>query len=619
MSFVSELKRRNVIRMAGLYLVGAWLLVQVAGTVLPIFHTPDWALQALVVLVVLGFAPALVFAWVFELTPEGLKRDADIAPEQSIAPQTARRMDRMIIAVLLLALVFFGFDRLVLSPRRDAALVASTTQAVTAKATKQDAPDLDRRSIAVLPFVNMSGDKDNEYFSDGISEEILNVLAAMPELRVAARTSSFSFRGSKQEVQEIAKALKVRMVLEGSVRKQGDRVRITAQLIDAGTGYHEWSQTYDRELKDIFAIQDEIARAIGEELKLRVASQAAAGPARQGAANPKAYDLYLRGLTQWQTRNVDDLWAARESFSGALAADPKFAPGWAGLALLYAVLPDYSSRITFEEAHSLGREAAERALLLDPTLPEPYAALGSIEKYQHHQQTAVALLERAIELRPSFVTAHQWLGTALVPMGEVEKGLGHLRRANELDPRSVIVASNYASMLLVAGRNAEAIAACKAALEYAPNSFLCTSVAGLAYLVDGDLASARIYYDLLAASWSPGSGTQVKTLFDALAGRSDRHAFALRLSQVTGDEWNDPAKDMPFAAGDIPPILVLLGENELVFEFLSRQPPGAVSGLSWAMLLPAMDPVRCDPRFTGLLAKSGLKDLRAAKICQGKR
>ncbi|MEP6511220.1 MAG: FlgO family outer membrane protein, partial [Dokdonella sp.] len=249
MSLLAELKRRNVIRAAGLYLVGAWLLTQVAGTVLPMFGAPDWIARSVVTLLAIGFVPALVIAWIFELTPQGLKRDEDVSSEQSIAPQTARRMDRLLLLVSILAIGYFAFDKFALAPRREVALVAQATQQMADKANKEKSA-INPHSIAVLPFVNMSGDAQNDYFSDGISEEILNVLARIPELQVAARTSSFSFKGGKKEVPEIANELKVRMVLEGSVRKQGERVRITAQLIDASNGFHVWSQTYDRELKD---------------------------------------------------------------------------------------------------------------------------------------------------------------------------------------------------------------------------------------------------------------------------------------------------------------------------------------------------------------------------------
>ena len=268
MSLFNELKRRNVFKVGAGYVVIAWLAIQVGTSVLPIYGTPDWFLRAFVLVLLLGFPVALVLAWLLEVTPEGVKVDS--------GPVGNKRMYAIAAVLAALALGWY-FHGMRTAPKADLG---------------------DARSIAVLPFVNMSGDKNNEYFSDGVSEEILNVLAEIPELKVAARTSSFSFRGSKEEVPQIAHQLGVRMVLEGSVRKQGDRVRITAQLIDSSTGFHVWSQTYDRELKDIFAIQDEIAKSIGEELKLRVAGEGKV--AHRGTENLQAYDLYLRGLAQWQ-------------------------------------------------------------------------------------------------------------------------------------------------------------------------------------------------------------------------------------------------------------------------------------------------------------------------------
>jgi TolB-like protein/Tfp pilus assembly protein PilF len=586
MSMIDELKRRSVFKVGAGYVVIAWLAIQVGTSVLPIYGTPDWFLRAFVLVLLLGFPVALVLAWLLEVTPEGVKVDT--------GPVGNKRM--YVVAAVLAALALgWYFHGMQSAPKADLG---------------------NARSIAVLPFLNMSGDKDNEYFSDGISEEILNVLAEVPELKVAARTSSFSFRGSKEEVPQIAHQLGVRMVLEGSVRKQGDRVRITAQLIDSSTGFHVWSQTYDRELKDIFAIQDEIAKSIGEELKLRVAGEGSAG--RRGTQNLEAYDLYLRGVAQWQLRTDKSLWVAKETLERSIAADPKFAQAWCGLALVYAVLPEYTAKITHEQATALGRAAAERALVLDPSLPEPYAALGQFERYAQNQATALALTERALALRPSFATAHHWLGTILVPSGEIERGLAASKRATELDPRSVIDASNYASMLMIAGRNADAIAACTPMLDYAPDSILCPPILGMIHLGDGNLDEARRYYRLFVAKWSPQAGGIVDTVFDALAGHGDRHAIAVKLSDATIEQWNDPDSGMPFSNLDIPAMLVLLGENELVFHFIARQAPSTFSTLAWIMLAPVMDPVRCDPRFQEPLNKAGLRDLRAEKLCKGK-
>src|SRR5438034_987081 len=255
MNFFSELKRRNVIRFAGLYLVGSWLLVQVASTVLPMFGAPEWLPRSVVILLALGFLPALIFSWVFELTPEGLKRDEDVKPEESIAPQTARRMNRTIIAVLVLALGYFAFDKFVLAPRR-AAVPSESSSSISSQ------------SIAVLPFVNMSSDKEQDYFSDGLSEELLNQLAQIPQLRVIARTSSFSFKGKEIDVATIARTLNVANVLEGSVRKSANTLRVTAQLIRASDSSHLWSETYDRHLTDVFKVQDEIAGKVVAALKV---------------------------------------------------------------------------------------------------------------------------------------------------------------------------------------------------------------------------------------------------------------------------------------------------------------------------------------------------------------
>ncbi|PYJ20214.1 MAG: adenylyl cyclase, partial [Verrucomicrobia bacterium] len=250
----AELKRRNVIRMTGLYLVGAWLVVQVAGTVLPMFGAPEWLPRMIVVLLAIGFVPAVIFSWVFELTPQGVKREDDVASERSITPQTGRRMDRMIIVVLVLALGYFAFDKFVLTPRREAALVSSA-------APNESKSVINEKSIAVLPFENRSEDKANAYFTDGVQDEILTDLAKIADLKVISRTSVLQYKsGVARNLREIAQQLGVANVVEGSVQRSGNRVRVNAQLIDARNDAHLWAQTYDRDLADVFAIQSEIAK-----------------------------------------------------------------------------------------------------------------------------------------------------------------------------------------------------------------------------------------------------------------------------------------------------------------------------------------------------------------------
>ena len=261
MNLVRELKRRNVFRMAGLYLVGAWLLVQIASTLFPAFGVPGWALRGLVIVLALGFIPAVIFAWVFEFTPDGIKRDEEVAPGQSIAPKTAQRMNRLIIAGLMLALVYFGFDKFVLQHRREAAQVAPTAQ-VTQPAAAVVTETAVAPGVAVLPFENMSPDPDNAFFAGGVFEEVLTKLSKVPELRVISRTSMEQIAKQNLDVSAIGKRLGVSHVLEGSVRRAGDRVRVTVQLIEAATDNHVWAENYDRKLDDVFAIQSEIALAI---------------------------------------------------------------------------------------------------------------------------------------------------------------------------------------------------------------------------------------------------------------------------------------------------------------------------------------------------------------------
>ncbi|HET6593423.1 MAG TPA: hypothetical protein VFG48_10950, partial [Xanthomonadales bacterium] len=282
MSFLEELKRRNVVRVGVVYLITAWLLAQVADLLLENFNTPDWVIQAILVVLILGFPLALIFAWAFELTPEGLKKEKDVDRSQSITPVTGRKLDRAIIVVLVVALGYFIWESRV--QHQDA-------EAPEPQVAAEPAPDqAAQKSIAVLPFVNMSSDAEQEYFSDGISEEILNSLAKVKELKVAGRTSSFAFKGQNQDLRQIGDTLGVNHILEGSVRKAGAQVRITAQLIKVDDGFHLWSDTYDRELTDIFAIQDEIANAILVQLKAALLDQQSIASTR---ADTRAYDFYL--------------------------------------------------------------------------------------------------------------------------------------------------------------------------------------------------------------------------------------------------------------------------------------------------------------------------------------
>jgi TolB-like protein/tetratricopeptide (TPR) repeat protein len=595
----AKLRRRKVVQWGIVYAAGAWGFLQGLEYATDTFHWPDQIQQLTTLALLVGLPIVLVTAWYHG--DQGRQRVSGA--------------ELIIIALLFLVGggIFWRYDQ--------AGEVPSTaaTSSQPSGVAPQTPAMLAQKSIAVLPFVNMSGDADNEYFSDGISEEILNVLARVPELSVAARTSSFQFKGEKRDVAEIAAQLKVRMVLEGSVRKQAERVRVTAQLIDAQTGFHLWSETYDRELKDIFAIQDEIARAIGAELKVRVLRQGDGTGAVSGTKNVGAYDLYLRGLTLWQTREEDQLFAAIDAFERAIKADPGFAEAWGGLAITYAVLPAYTNRLMPAETAARSLDTSQRALALDPTHPEPYLAMGSVAgTFSGRKETGAALLRRAIELRPSSATAHQWLGTMLVEMGELEAGIASLRRAAELDPRSLIVASNLASMLSIAGRDEEAIAVCTPTLEYAPDSMLCTGVIALSQLILGDRERARPFYDRWAVIWGGGTEQQVAELFDALEGRGDRKAFGRRLVAFPERSWRDPGSGNLFSDLDVPVLLMLLGEPGLALDYVDQASRGNQIDLAWGVLMPSLDPIRCESRFLAAVERMHVVDYRAATLCAGK-
>jgi TolB-like protein/Tfp pilus assembly protein PilF len=589
---LQRLRERKLGQWALAYLTGAWVVLQVLGLAVESYDWPRIVMQMSFGVIALGFVVALVLAWY-----HGERGTQKLSGTE------------LLILTLLLAIGGALLWRFAHSAH-------GSTAAGTGAANQ--AANTDRKSIAVLPFINMSGDKDNEYFSDGISEEILNVLAKTPDLHVAARTSSFAFKGKSMEVPAIALELNVRMVLEGSVRKQGDRVRITAQLIDAKTGFHVWSQTYDRQLQDIFAIQDEIAKSISDALEVKLADTPSAGGNSVGTSNLKAYDLYLRGLALWNTRRENGLWQAIGLFEQATVIDPKFAQGYAGEALTYAILGDYSQRISYAENLGRASDYAERALALDPSLPEPYAALGMVAARQYRRATADAMFGRAIALKPSFATAWQWRGSALTLGGDLAGGLAAMERASALDPRALVVAENHAFALRTLGRDADARTVCMRELEFAPTYFGCMDDIAMADLQLRDFDAARSMLERLATTYNPSAAAQGQELTAALAGHGDRHALALRYAALPFNSFLDPASGNALQGYDIAAVLMLLGEHEIALGYLERL-AGEVGGLAdWAMMLPVMNPIRCEPRFVSIVKKLKTTDPYYAKVCAGK-
>src|SRR5213075_1938777 len=393
--FFSELKRRNVIRMAGLYLVGAWLVVQVAGTVLPMFGAPEWLPRTIVVLLAIGFVPAVIFSWVFELTPEGLKRDEDVAPEHSITPQTGRRMDRMIIVVLVLALGYFAFDKFVLTPRREVALVASAVP-------NESRSVIDAKSIAVLPFENRSEDKSNAYFAEGIQDEILTRLAKIADLKVISRTSTQKYKSAPDNLREVGKQLGVANLLEGSVQKIANAVHVNVQLIRAATDEHLWAESYNRKLDDVFAVEGEVASAIADQLNAKLSGTEQKAVTEKPTQNTAAYDAYLRGLAIEHTQyGYDAFQQAAGDYVEAVQLDPNFAFAWARLAVLRSFL-FFNGIDANTNTPGAVKEAADRAMALAPDAGESWIAQGAYRyRVLRDFEGAVTPFKRAGTLLPN--------------------------------------------------------------------------------------------------------------------------------------------------------------------------------------------------------------------------
>ena len=465
MSFLNELKRRNVHRVGAAYIVAAWLVIQVAETIFPLFGYGDTPARLVVIVLSIGFIPSLIISWVFEITPEGLRRDADVDRDHSITQVTGKKLDRIILVVLALALAYFAFDKFVLEPTRVAEIVEETAQQARSDALVESYGE---KSIAVLPFVNMSADPEQEYFSDGISEELLNLLAQIPELRVISRSSAFSFKNKDIAIPEVAKQLNVAHVLEGSVRKAGNRIRITAQLIEARSDTHLWSQVYDRELDDIFAIQDEVATAISQALKLELAF--VEEPAvRSGVIETAAYDAYLQGRFLAQGSTADEIDVGLTHLREATRLEPSFASAYAGIADAMIVKAFFS---TSPSAEIVGeaRTAAQSAIALNPNLAEAYAALASIRMFFDFDWSGSEdAFIKATSLGPTSSTAYYRYANLLTGLARFDEAVRMAERAVEIDPIGIGALHALGLAKLFGGDFEGAVAAFGNAIEVRPD------------------------------------------------------------------------------------------------------------------------------------------------------
>jgi TolB-like protein len=542
-SFLTELKRRNVIRMAGLYLVGAWLLVQVAGTVLPMFGAPAWMPRSVVVLLALGFVPALVFSWVFELTPDGLKRDAEVRPEDSIASQTARRMEHMIVAVLLAAVVYFVFDKFVLAPKRELVAVAADraaqAQAQPAAATKADA--INPKSIAVLPFENLSEDKANGYFADGIQDQILTGLAKIGALKVISRTSTQKYASRPENLSQIARELGVAHILEGSVQRAGNQVRINVQLIEAATDSHLWAETYDRSLDDIFAVESEVAKKIAESLAATLSRGELAALDKKPTDVPQAYEAYLKARALESRTVIQSMAQAEPIFAAyreAVRLDPEFALAWAQLATI-------TFRVTWIGLDPNGALAAEgtralaQARALAPELPQAELARGVHLYYVERDfPAALAVMQSLRPKLPNDADLLQYIGFISRRVGGFQEAIAAFEKARELSPNDSNISYHLGTTRIATGDCAQGLRDVAVAVAQAPDNTHALGTQLQCAWISGDLAQAAAHI-AAARSDSPGveglRGVQLLVQRDYPAAAKQLQAAIARAGDVQID------------------------------------------------------------------------------------
>lgn len=442
-----ELQRRHVLRVVGAYAVAAWVLVEVYTTIQPILlEQYEWTNRLVVILALAGFPVVYALAWIFDITPEGIRRTIPL-PESAAEPPPEARGRRILTAR---ATGFFGLGILVAI----VGIAAYAGYSHDGGAAGADAAPIE--SIAVLPFVDMSPGQDQEFFSDGVTEELLNRLASVPELRVAARTSSFAFKGRSQDVREIGRRLGVQSVLEGSVRRERDRVRVSTQLIDVATGYQLWTDTFEGDATSVFELQDDIANAVVDALRQRFAATPEAG--RRGTSSVRAYELYLLGLKRWNGRNDRDLRQALVHFQDAIEEDPQFALAYAALAQTYAILPAYGA-YAVDSAVVLGSTAAAQAIAFDPSIAGAYAAMGQIvQNFEWDLRGAESYYRRALRYQPGDATAHQWYAETLMLLGRYAEAATHVDRVLAADPLAPAALFIDAFLKLARGRLDDALA-----------------------------------------------------------------------------------------------------------------------------------------------------------------
>jgi adenylate cyclase len=583
-SFFAELKRRNVYKVAVAYIVGGWALSQGIAQVLPVFDVPNWAIRLIVLLIIIGFPVAVVLAWAFEITPEGIKRTEDVDP--IVAARAPKKHVWIYVvaigATVSIALFFLG--------------------RYTARSS-DNASNLPAKSIAVLPFENLSDDKTAAYFSDGITEEILNALAQIPNLKVAARRSAFQFKGNDLDLRKIGQVLGVAHILEGSLQKAGDQVRINVQLVDVQNGLQAWSEKYDRKLDNVFAVEDEIAKAIATKLRVQLTGGAGQPLVVDSTNNPRAHELYLRGLTLLAARGPG-LREASDLFQQAVKVDAGYAQAWGALAVTELILPSYGLE-SFEAALPRGESAAQRALSLDPNTASAHVAVGLANTFRCRWPEADQAFRRALVLAPGDAEAVNQYAQFLSAVGQLEPSLREIERAQQLDPLSPIIGVIHAGALAALKRDDAAEAQIKSILAAHPEFGAAHNWAASQYIERKMYPQAEA--ELRSLGKLNGQNGDTKALLARGMADPTQRAAALNSLETSPDNADIRQDTIWYAF-----YLISLGERGRALDELEIYAVEHNSAFAAWLWNRGFDPLRDEPRFKAVLAKLALPYTPAA-------
>jgi TolB-like protein/Tfp pilus assembly protein PilF len=579
-NFFAELKRRNVYKVAVAYAVVGWLIAQIATQIFPFLEIPNWVVRLVIVLIAIGFPIALVIAWAFEATPEGIKRTevADAMPPTTGKKRHAWIYIAAIGAAISVALFFLG--------------------RYTMRTTIAPLIGPPAKSITVLPFENLSDDKSNAYFAEGVQDEILTRLAKVADLKVISRTSTQRFKSAPSDLREIAKQLGVANILEGSVQKANDQVRVNVQLINALTDAHLWAEIYDRKLTDIFAAESDIAKTIAETLQAKLSGSEKTAISKAPTSNPEAYELYLKGRFFWNKRTGADLRKGVDYFNQAIAKDPNYALAYCGLADSYLLLSAYGAAAP-KDSVPHAKAAVKRALELDDTLAEAHASSARIlSGFDFDSHRAIAEFERALQLNPNYATAHHWFAAGpLLALARFDQSVAEAKRSIELDPLSLINNADFANDLYFARRYDEAIAQLRKTIEMEPHFYLAHYYLGQALQLKGQMSEAIAEYHKAAELDDDPFVLALLGQAYARAGRRDEANKIL-------SQLNQEAKERYVSAYGVGLVFLGMGDKNRAMDELERAyREGDGVDVYNIKIDPMLDDLRGDPRFEALAEK----------------